>query len=100
MDYNQMIEYNSTLNDEEIKNCGWLCNKCQILKTSLESQQLLNITYAYSMKSLENLHTFDIISQAAYFDSVKQYDIDENIMDNLNSRYYSAQEFQSLTVSK
>ena len=34
MDYNQMIEYNSTRNDEEIEYCEWLCNKCQILKTS------------------------------------------------------------------
>ena len=24
MDYNQMTEYNSTLNDEEIENCEWL----------------------------------------------------------------------------
>ena len=106
MDYNQMIEYNSTLSDEEIENCEWLCNKCQILKTSqifpygLESNiELLNINYADSMKSLENLPTFDITSQAANFDSLKQYDIDENIIDNLNSRYYSAQEFQLLTAN-
>ena len=51
------------------------------------------------MKFLENLPTFDITSQAANFDSLKQYDIDENIIDNLNSRYYSAQEFQSLTAN-
>ena len=106
MDYNQMMEYNSTLIDGEIENYEWLCNKCQILKTShifpygLESNiELLNINYADSMKSLENLPTFDITSQAANFDSLKQYDIDDNIIDNLNSRYYSAQEFQSLTAN-
>ena len=102
MDYNQMIEYNSTLSDEEIENYEWLCNKCQILKTSQifpYGLELLNINYADSMKSLENLPTFDITSQAANFDSLKQYDIDDNIIDNLNSRYYSAQEFQSLTAN-
>ena len=95
----QMIEYNSTLNDEEIENCEWLCSKCQILKTSqifpygLESNRVIN--YADSMKSLENLPTFDITSQASNFDSLKQYDID---IDNLNSRY-SAHKFQSLTAN-
>ena len=81
-------------------------NNLFILKTSqifpygLESNiELLNINYADSMKSLENLPTFDITLQAANFDSLKQYDIDDNIIDNLNSRYYSAQEFQLLTAN-
>ena len=98
-----MIEDNLTLSDKEIDNCEWLCNKCQIIKTAqifpfgLENnQELLNITHSDSMKALENLPSYEITSQAANFDALKPSNIDENIINNLNSRYYAAHEFQSL----
>ena len=103
MDYNQMIEDNLTLSDKEKDNCEWLCNKCQIIKTAqifpfgLENnQELLNITHSDLMKALENLPSYEITSQAANFDALKPSNIDENIINNLNSRYYAAREFQSL----
>ena len=98
-----MIEDNLTLSDKEIDNCEWLCNKCQIIKTAqifhfgLENnQELLNITHSDSMKALENLPSYESTSQAANFDTLKPSNIDENIINNLNSRYYAAHEFQSL----
>ena len=49
-----------------------------------------------TMKSLGNLASCEIASKVSTFDSLKQSDIDENIINKLNSNYYSAQEFQSL----
>ena len=48
------------------------------------------------MKALENLPSYEITSQAANFDALKPSNIDENIINNLNSRYYATHEFQSL----
>ena len=46
-----------------------------------------------SMKLLDNLPNFDIMSKAASFDLD---DLDENMVSNIKSCYYSAHEFQSL----
>ena len=49
------------------------------------------------MKSLEeNLPSYEIESKAHSIDSLNQFDIDENIISNLSSRYYSAFEFKNI----
>ena len=48
-----------------------------------------------SMKALDKLPSYEIASKVTTFDSMKQSDINEIII-NLNSRYYSAHKFQSL----
>ena len=48
------------------------------------------------MKAMANLPNYEIVSQAVNFGSLKQSDIDVNIINNLDSRYYSAHEFQGL----
>ena len=60
------------------------------------NQEVSNIIQTDSMKALENLPSYEITSQATNVDSRKQSDIDENIVNYLNSRYHSAHEFQSL----
>ena len=47
-----------------------------------------------SLKFLENLPSFNTTSKAYSIDSLAQFDIDENIITNINSRYYSANEFK------
>ena len=61
----------------------------------IENYDLMNLNYSDCMKDLKNLPTYDIIDAARNFDSLNNYDIDENIVLNLNTRYYSAHEFQS-----
>ena len=40
------------------------------------------------MKSLENLPSYEITSKACCFDSLKQSDLDENIITNIDSRFH------------
>ena len=102
-EYRKMIESNSKLNDEEIESIEWLCNKClisnmaQLFPFGLENNhELQNIVNSDSLKFLENLPSYEITSKAYSIDSLNQFDIDENIVSNLNSRYYSANEFKSM----
>ena len=46
-----------------------------------------------SMKTLDNLPNFEIISKASKFDHLKDNGLDENMISNINSRYYSAHGF-------
>ena len=48
------------------------------------------------MKALENLPNYDIFSKASDLDSLKQADVDENNITNINSRYYPAGEFKKM----
>ena len=66
----------------------------------LESNyDLINIMTTDSLKSLKNLPTYEIASKAYEIDSMNQYDIDDNIGNNINSRYYSAHEFNNMNDS-
>ena len=95
-EYNEMMTANSQLNHEEIDAKIWFCNKCQIsnmaqlfqfgLENNYDLQNIMN-----SLKSLENLPSFNTTSKAYSIDSRL---IDENIITNINSRYYSANEFK------
>ena len=82
----------------------WFCNKCLILKTAqifpfgLENnQELQDIMQTDSMKMLDNLPNFEITSKALRIDQFQQNDIDENIVNNIDSRYYSSYELQLLS---
>ena len=52
----------------------------------LESNyDLINIMTTESLKSLKNLPTYEITSKANNTDFTNQYDIDDNIVNNINS---------------
>ena len=55
-----------------------------------------NIMNTNSIKALDNLPSYEITSEAISFDALKGNDLDEKFISNINSRYYSAREFQSL----
>ena len=93
-------EYNLMNEDDKDK---WYCNKCLIMKMAaifpfgLENNlELINIINCDSMKSLEHLPSYEITSKASSFDSLKQSDLDENIIANIESRYFPAHEFKNL----
>ena len=98
-----MMEINSQLSDFEIDNIEWSCNKCVLSKiadifpfTNLSNHDFNNILNTDSLKALENLPSFEITSKAYDIDSLNQFDIDVNIIDEINSRYYSVLEFKEM----
>ena len=103
-EYNEMLTANSIINLEEIAaNTSWFCNKCQISNMAQlfpfglqNNHDLQNIVNSDSLKFLENLPSYKTTSKAYSIDSLSQSDIDENIMTNINSRYYSANEFKTI----
>ena len=102
-----MIDNNLTISEALIDDDTWFWNKCQILKTALifpfgleNNQEILNILHTDSMKAFDNLPSYEITSKAVKFDSINQSDIDVNMINNINSRYYSSHEFKSLLYLK
>ena len=103
-DYNRILEANNILNESEIANKTWICNKCKIIENAqifpfgLEhTHDLQDIILIDSMQSLDNLPSYKISSEASKFNSLKQSDIEENLVNNLNTRYYSAHTFKTLS---
>ena len=102
-DYNTMIDNNSLLSVEQIDNIVWHCNKCllsnmaKIFPFGLESNQELKcLNNSDSLDILDKLPSYEIISKAHGIDSLNDFDLDENIISNINSRYYSVHEYKSL----
>ena len=102
-DYNIMLETNNILSEEEIADLTWISNKCKIIENAhifpfgLENtHDLQNIIQSDSIASFDCLPSYKIYSKASTFNSLKNSDIDENIVANLNSRYYTAHEFKTL----
>ena len=107
IEYNNMMDLNSQLTDEEIETNDWFCNKCQISNMAqifpfgLESNHdLQNIINSNSIISYENLPSYEITSKACDIDSLQQYDIDVNVINEINSQYYSANDFEKLKKTK
>ena len=106
-EYDTINESNSLLSGEHINENNWCCNKCLISNMAekfpygLESNyDLVNIMTTDSLKVFKNLPTYEIASKAYKIDSMNQYDIDDNIVNNINSRYYSAHEFNNMNDSE
>ena len=102
-EYIQIQEASDGLTDEEIQAKKWKCSKCVILNLAKNfpfgqqsNYELINIINNDTMKALETLSSYDIVSKASDFESLKQADIDENIITNINSRYYPVHEFNKL----
>ena len=102
-EYNEMLTANSLISPEEIAAKTWFCNKCQISNMAQlfpfglqNNHDLQNIMNSDSLKFLENLPSYETTSKAYIIDSLSQSDIDENIITNINSRYYSANEFKTI----
>ena len=98
-----MIDRNSLLCAEDVAKTEWNCNKCIILKMAnifpfgLENDYALeSIMNCENLKILEKLPSYEIISKAYGINSLKNGDLDENIITNINSTYYPAHKFKTL----
>ena len=105
-EYRKMVNENDLMSESDIALQKWLCYKCTISNMAalfpfgLENDyELKNVLNNESLKILDNLPTFDIYSKANSLDSLKQFDIDENVIIDINSRYYPVSEFQNLKLN-
>ena len=71
-EYKNIINSNNLLAESEIEKIEWLCNKCQIssiaknIPFGLETNyEMLNIINTDSLKTLDNLPNYDIVSKAS-----------------------------------
>ena len=106
-EYNTMIDTNLLLSEAEIERIVWHCNKCQIANLAKifpfgyeSNYDLENIMNVDSLKVLDNLPTYEIASKASEVEATNKFDIDENTICNIDSRYYTPHEFQALKKSK
>ena len=102
-DYNTQVELNSHLNDDEIEEQKWYCIKC-IIKENAEnlpfgletSFELTNINKSNSMQIYDILPSFEIQSEVSKIPNHSTFDIDENIEQSINCKYYSVDQFQKM----
>ena len=104
-EYNQLIDEN--INNNTSVNKEWHCKKCtiinraQIFPFGLESDyDISGINNSDSMETFNLLPNFDLTTEAAKIDSLSQQDLAENFINNINSKYYSVKEFNTLKINK
>ena len=102
-EYKSMMDSQQLLDDEVIANIDWLCTKCLINANAkhfpfgFESDHtLVGINQINSMKMLDNLPNFEIVSNTCKISTLSSHDIDENIVNSINSKYYSVDKFHNI----
>ena len=105
-EYDDMIELNKTLSDDEIDNIQWHCLKCIIILRAeifpfvLENTiDVNNLNIANSMEILNKLPSINTQSTISNV-SLQTADIDENLPNMLNSKYFNIDEFQNISMSQ
>ena len=81
----------------------WHCLVCRIRFscsifpfTLSDSIELQNIHNSNSMRMLNSLPTFEIVTEVSKFANLDCNDVDINITNNINCRYYSVDDFYKL----
>ena len=64
-----------------------------------DNQEMQNIVNTDSIKSLDYLPSYEIVSKAHNIEALNQYDVDANIINKITSRYYLAHEFKAIKKS-
>ena len=102
-EYKSMIDSQQLLDDDDIANIEWFCTKCLINTNAKHfpfgfenDHTLVGINQTNSMKMLDNLPNFEIISNTCKISTLSSRDIDENIVNSINSKYYSVYKFHNI----
>ena len=105
--YNDMIENNALLTDAEIEASLWNCNKCELTNRAMifpfgfaDDNELLEILNADNLNILYKLPSYEISSKVDSIATLKHADIDENVVSNINSRYYPRHEFAKIKTKE
>ena len=70
---------------------------CSLFPFTLsDSIELQNIQNSNSMRMLDALPTFEVVNEVSKFANVDCNDVDLNIINNINCRYYSVDDFYKL----
>ena len=85
---------------------GRYCPKCTVLQNAehfpfgLESTyELYKINMSNSMKLVEMIPEFEINSQILRVDDLCSKDIDENLVNKINCKYFTNDEFSKLSMT-
>ena len=80
-----------------------ICQNCVMTERAFvfpfgfeDNHDLNNILSSDSMEIFDKLPNFEIKSRASEIGNLKKHDVDANTADNIDSRYFSVQEFQKL----
>ena len=84
------MDNNSLLTNEQIHLTEWDCNKCKISKMAIifpfgleDNQEMQNIVNTDSIKSLDYLPSYEIVSKTHNIEALNQYDVDANIINKI-----------------
>ena len=90
---------------EEDDDVPWYCIQCfksaEIFPFGLLSKtELCDLLEVELPSQIESLPSFEIVSKLSNLHNLSSFDIDENLNQTINSRYYKGQELANLNVNK
>ena len=101
-----MIKRN-ILNPDLVENKPWICPKCAIIDIVeifpyglLSDTDIININSSSSMRILDMIPEFEIVSATSKMNDMSSSDIDKNLPGNINCKYFTNEEFSKLPNKK
>ena len=103
LEYNELKVICNTFQTQRfMPNNDWICFNCHVNKLSeifpfgmIDNFDLANLLENDSICILNHLPSYEITSKAKSF-LLDKFDIDDNVVSNINSKYYSVKDFQSV----
>ena len=93
--YNDMMERNKS-NPDLIENEPWIGPKCSMIENIqispyelLNDADIININSSSSMRVLDMIAEFEIVSATSKINDISSSDIDGNLPRNINCKYYT-----------
>ena len=84
---------------EEDDDVPWYCIACLVLKRAeifpfslLSKTELCDLLEVELPSQIKSLPSFEIVSKLSNFPNLSSFDIDENLIQTINSKYYKVQE--------
>ena len=87
---------------EEDDDVLWYCTPCLVLKSAeifpfglLSKTELCHLLEVELISQTESLPSFEIASKPSNLPNLSFFDIDENLIQTINSKYYKVQDLAS-----
>ena len=85
----------------------WYCIPCLVFKSAemfpfclLSKTELCELLEVELPSQIESLPSFEIVSKLSNLPNLNSFDIDENLIQTINSKYYKVQELANLNADK